>query len=230
MFSNKGSAHPATDLSAESATLNNCESASALPPLERLIYLNEDFVNKTLAQDPKYFTNLTLNQNPSILYIGCSDSRVTIDVVTESHPGDIFEHRNIANSVTLDDVDTLAVIQYSVEDLHIKDIVISGHTYCGGIKAVLSGYDSLTGALSEWLAPIKQLYDDNRATLDAISDPYLQARTLTEMNVNRVVNLVNGLDIVTGARDNGQTVNIHGWIFLMESGLYHDMKITKSAN
>ncbi|OLY81455.1 Carbonic anhydrase [Smittium mucronatum] len=230
MLFNKGFALFATILSVVSAAPVKCKTADSLSPLDRLAYLNEVFVNQTLAQDPNYFANLTLGQNPSIIYIGCSDSRVSIDVITESRPGDIFEHRNIANSVTLDDVDTLAVLQYAVEDLYIKDIVISGHTYCGGIKAVLSGYDSLTGALSEWLAPIKQLYDDNSATIDGISDSYLKARTLTEMNVNRVVNLVNGLDIVTGARNNGQTVNVHGWIFLMESGLFHDLNITKSAN
>ncbi|OMJ07893.1 Carbonic anhydrase [Smittium culicis] len=194
------------------------------------MYLNKVWANETLAEDPNFFNNLILGQNPSIIYIGCSDSRVAIDIITESSEGTIFAHRNIANSVTHDDIDTLAVLQYAVEDLKIKDIVIDGHTYCGGIKAVLSGYDELTGPLSTWLAPIKQLYDENKDTIDGITDPYLKSRTLSEMNVGRVVDLVNGLDIVVNARNEGHAVNVHGWLFLMEKGLFVDLNITKSSN
>ncbi|OMJ26314.1 Carbonic anhydrase [Smittium culicis] len=194
------------------------------------MYLNRVWANETLAADPKFFDNLILGQNPAIVYIGCSDSRVAIDIITESTEGTIFAHRNIANSVTLDDVDTLAVLQYAIEDLKIEDVVIDGHTYCGGIKAVLSGYEELTGPLSTWLAPIKELYDENKATIDSMTDPYLKSRTLSELNVRRVVDLVNGLDLVVHARKEGQAVNVHGWLFLMEKGEFIDLNITKSSN
>ncbi|OMJ21172.1 Carbonic anhydrase [Smittium culicis] len=194
------------------------------------MYLNKVWANETLAADPTFFDNLILGQSPSIVYVGCSDSRVAIDIITESSEGTIFAHRNIANSVTLDDTDTLAVLQYAVEDLKVQEIVIDGHTYCGGINAVLHDYEELTGPLSTWLAPIKKLYDDNKATIDSITEPYLKSRTLSEMNVKRVVDLVNGLDLVVNARNKGQTVNVHGWIFLMEKGIFQNLNITRSSN
>ncbi|OMJ21835.1 Carbonic anhydrase 2 [Smittium culicis] len=198
--------------------------------VQKILASNKAWSESQAKTDPSYFKNAIKGQNPSIVYIGCSDSRVATDLVTGSHPGEIFTHRNIANSVTINDNDTLAVLQYAIEHLKIKDIVVSGHTYCGGIGAVINGFEELGGALEDWLTPIKTMYDDNKKFFDKIKDPYQKSRALTEMNVERVVNLVNDLDFIKDARKSGQVVRIHGLIYLMETGRFVDLGLTQTKN
>ncbi|OLY80704.1 Carbonic anhydrase [Smittium mucronatum] len=217
-------------MSVISAAPTNSGASETLGKFEKLQYMNTVFVSQSLAKDPDYFTNLIPGANPSIAYIGCVDPRNAIDIFTESQLGDIYEHRSIAGSVGVNDTNALAAIQFAVEFLQVKDIVLSGHTYCLGIKAVIESYDQLTGPLLPWLAPINELYVNNKQTFDTITDPYLKARLLNEMNVERLVNLVNGLDIVTNARNKGQTINVHGWLFQVENGSFINLNITKSAN
>ncbi|OMJ20831.1 Carbonic anhydrase [Smittium culicis] len=149
-------------------------------------------------------------------------------------PGEIFVHRNIANSVTRDDINSNAVLEYAIEHLGIQDIVIGGHTYCGGISSVIEqtknkkGNNKKSKKISKWLLPIQRLYEENRSEFDDINDEYIKSRKLSEMNVKRVVDIVNGLDSIKSARRKRKVVNVHGWIYLMEKGIFEDLKVTKS--
>ncbi|OMJ19753.1 Carbonic anhydrase [Smittium culicis] len=142
--------------------------------------------------------------------------------------------KNIANSVTKDDINSNAVLEYAVGHLGIKDIVIGGHTYCGGISFILEqtknkkGNQKESKRISKWLMPIQRLYEEKRSELDDIDDEYLKLRKLSEMNVKRVVDIVNGLDSIKSARSKGKVINVHGWIYLMEKGIFEDLKVTKS--
>jgi len=149
--------------------------------IEQIFKNNEDWVNKKLGLDPNYFKNLANGQNPDILYIGCSDSRVTAEEVMGVNPGDVFVMRNISNMVSNLDLSAMSVIDYAVTVLNVKNIVICGHYGCGGVKAAMQSED--LGILNPWLRNIRDVYRLHRDELNAIEDEEEKYRRLVELNV-----------------------------------------------
>ncbi|OLY84379.1 Carbonic anhydrase [Smittium mucronatum] len=167
---------------------------------------------------------MTKGQSPSIVYIGCSDSRVAADTLFGKGPGSIFMHRNVANTIPEDDLETATVIQYAIEGLGIRDIVVSGHTYCGGIDAVLQNYDGLGQPIKRWLSPVNDIYQENKSYIDGLSDPYLKNRALSQLNVLNVVRKINNMESVVNARNNSIPINVYALLYLVENGTFVDLE------
>ncbi|PVU91761.1 hypothetical protein BB559_003985 [Furculomyces boomerangus] len=188
---------------------------------------NRSWADSMIQNDHFCFSDMCTGQTPKILWIGCSDSRVASDTITKTCPGEIFTHRNIANTVHPDDENILSVIQYSVSVLGVQDIVVSGHTYCGGVDASMDS-ENISGPISNWLKPIVELYNQNKDEIDALPTSEERNLVLGELSVKQAVDTVNSLDIIKSARKSGKTINVHGWMFHMENGRLRDLKVTKS--
>lgn len=183
---------------------------------------NKAWVEAKLGVDPEYFKNLSEGQNPGILYIGCSDSRVTAEDLMGVQPGDAFVHRNIANMVPNTDLNVMSVIEYAVEHLKVEHVVVCGHYYCGGVKAAMQSAD--LGILNPWLRNIRDVYRIHQQELDAISDEDARYRRLVELNVQeQCVNVIKTSVVQKAYRDRGITV--HGWVFDIHSGGLVDLNI-----
>jgi carbonic anhydrase len=188
---------------------------------EKLLLENKAWVQEKLEVDPDYFKNMAKGQHPDFLWIGCSDSRIPSNEITNSHAGDIFVHRNIANLVQHTDLNILSVIQYAVEELKVKHIIVCGHYGCGGIKTALDHQHH--GLLNKWLRDIKDVYRLYAEELDKIKDPDQQANKLAELNVKEQVLNLAKTSIVQHAWKEEQRPCLHGWIYDMETGLIKDM-------
>lgn len=183
---------------------------------------NHDWVAQKLGQDPDYFKNLSKGQSPEILYIGCSDSRVTAEELMGVGPGDAFVHRNIANMVSSLDLSSMSVINYAVVHLKVKHVVVCGHYYCGGVKAAMESMD--LGILNPWLRNIRDVYRLHKEELDGIQDDEEKYKKLVEINVQeQCVNVIKTADVQRAIRERGLTV--HGWVFDIHSGKLIDLKI-----
>lgn len=183
---------------------------------------NEEWITGKLAVDQDYFGKLTEGQSPEILYIGCSDSRVTAEEIFGAAPGELFVHRNIANMVISIDLNVMSVINYAVDHLKVKRIVVCGHYDCGGVKASLQAEDR--GILNPWLRNIRDVYRMHRDELDAISDPHLRFDRLVELNVlEQCVNVLKTAAVQLAFKERG--LSVHGWVFDMRSGRLVDLKI-----
>jgi carbonic anhydrase len=183
---------------------------------------NEDWVKQKLSLDPEYFSDLSKGQNPEILYIGCSDSRVTAEELMGGQPGDVFVHRNIANLVPNTDLSSMSVIEYAVGTLEVKHIVVCGHYYCGGVKAAMQAAD--LGLLNSWLRNIRDVYRIHKTELNAITDEEQKYKRLVELNVQeQCVNVLKTATVQKAYLDRGLTV--HGWVFDIHSGKLIDLKI-----
>lgn len=177
-----------------------------------------------LKTDPAYFEELSHPQKPKFLFIGCSDSRIPLDLITGSEPGELFVHRNIANQVNLTDINLLSIIEYAVEILNIEDIIILGHYKCGGVKAAVEGLNE-EDIVENWVSQITDLYHYHRRELDALGDRSMMYDQLTEMNV--IVQLKNLLrtPIIQRAFRKNKKIRIHGWIFDIHTGLINDLTL-----
>lgn len=183
---------------------------------------NKAWVDSKLGVDPEYFKNLSQGQNPGILYIGCSDSRVTAEDLMGVQPGDAFVHRNIANMVPNTDLNVMSVIEYAVEHLKVEHVVVCGHYYCGGVKAAMQSAD--LGILNPWLRNIRDVYRIHQHELDAISDEDTRYRRLVELNVQeQCVNVIKTSVVQKAYRDRG--ISVHGWVFDIHSGGLVDLNI-----
>jgi len=183
---------------------------------------NQEWVQSKLNLDSDYFKNLSKGQNPDILYIGCSDSRVTAEEMMGVSPGDAFVHRNIANMVPNTDLSSMAVIDFAVEHLKVNHIVVCGHYYCGGVKAAMQSKD--LGILNPWLRNIRDVYRLHRNELDKIADEDVRYKRLVELNVQeQCVNVIKTAQVQKASRERGLTV--HGWVFDIHSGKLIDLKI-----
>ncbi|MCG2419298.1 carbonic anhydrase [Aequorivita sp. F47161] len=190
--------------------------------IEQIFKNNQDWVNDKLGIDPNYFKNLANGQNPDILYIGCSDSRVTAEEVMGVKPGDVFVMRNISNMVSNLDLSAMSVIDYAVDVLKVKHIVICGHYGCGGVKAAMQSKD--LGILNPWLRNIRDVYRLHRDELNGIEDEEQKYKRLVELNVQeQCVNVIKTADVQIGVRQGRLTV--HGWVMDMASGKLIDLKI-----
>jgi carbonic anhydrase len=190
--------------------------------IEQIFKNNQDWVNDKLGIDPEYFKNLANGQNPDILYIGCSDSRVTAEEVMGVKPGDVFVMRNISNMVSNLDLSAMSVIDYAVDVLKVKHIVICGHYGCGGVKAAMQSKD--LGILNPWLRNIRDVYRLHRDELNAIENEEQKYKRLVELNVQeQCVNVIKTADVQIGVRQGRLTV--HGWVMDMASGKLIDLRI-----
>lgn len=183
---------------------------------------NQKWIEEKRSHDSEYFQKLSLGQSPAMLYIGCSDSRVTAEEMMGMQPGEVFVHRNIANLVNNVDLSAMSVIQYAVRHLKVKHIVICGHYYCGGVKAAMQAAD--LGILNPWLRGIRDVYRLHKNELNAIADEEQRYNRLVELNVQeQCINVIKTAAVQEGYYEWGLTV--HGWVFDVRTGKLIDLKI-----
>ena len=184
---------------------------------------NKKWVEKKLGEDADFFKNLAKEQNPEYLYIGCSDSRVTTEELMGLKPGEVFVHRNIANLVNTLDLNAISAIQYAVEHLKVKHILVCGHYDCGGIKAAMSPED--LGLLNPWLRNIRDIYRLHRIELDAIADEKERNNRLVELNVQEQCINVIKLACVQERYIVDEYPIVHGWVFDISTGKLKDLNL-----
>jgi carbonic anhydrase len=185
--------------------------------LDKLLDANKAWAAARLQEDPQYFSRLKDIQRPEFLWIGCSDSRVAANVITDTQPGEIFVHRNIANMVVHTDVNLLSVLEYSVNVLGVKHIIVCGHYNCGGVRAAY-GHQEL-GIINNWLRNIEDVYRFHRAELEALPDEEKRIDRLVELNVHeQVLNLAKTVIIQKSWKHHQRPV-IHGWVYGLDSGI-----------
>lgn len=190
--------------------------------IQNIFKKNKRWVAEKMGQDPDYFTNLSSGQNPKILYIGCSDSRVAAEELMGVGPGDIFVHRNIANMVSTLDLSCMSVINYAVNHLEVEQIIVCGHYNCGGVKAAMASED--LGLLNPWLRNIRDVYRIHKEELNAIDTQEGKYKRLIELNVQeQCINVIKTADVQRAYRKRGLTV--HGWVFDIHTGFLIDLKI-----
>lgn len=185
---------------------------------------NKGWVQKQLQLDPAYFSEMAKSQSPDFLYIGCSDSRVSPDAFLGTKPGEVFIHRNIANLVPNNDISSLAVLQYAVESLKVKHVIVCGHYGCGGVKAATTHDDF--GYMNTWLRNIQDVYRIHRDELDALEDPEDRHRRLVELNVREQCLNVMKLSFVQKRLFGSQDIKVHGWVYDLADGQLKDMEVT----
>lgn len=195
---------------------------------KELLAGNKQFVENTLAIDPEYFTNLAKGQSPPVLWIGCADSRVPANQITNTAPGEIFVHRNIANMVVHSDMNMLSVLDYAVNVLKVKHVIVTGHYGCGGIAAAISNQQF--GLIDNWLRHIKDVYRLHAKELDVIEDIAERCDRLVEFNVIENVYNLCKTSIVQNAWQNGQSLGIHGWVYSLSTGIITDMQVSTYDN
>jgi carbonic anhydrase len=188
----------------------------------RLIEGNRTWSQEKLKQDPDFFKNLSLGQNPEYLWIGCSDSRVPANEITGTKSGEIFVHRNIANVVVHTDMNLLSVLYYAVEVLHVKHVIVCGHYGCGGVIAAMTNKDN--GFVNNWLRNIKEVYQKNLAELEAIPNIHDRENRLVELNVIQQVHNLAKTKIVQQAWRRRE-LQVHGWVYGFADGLIKDLKV-----
>jgi carbonic anhydrase len=178
---------------------------------KKLLLSNKAWASERLELDPTYFDNLSKEQNPLFLWIGCADSRVPAEEITHADPGDIFVHRNVANMVVHTDINLLSVLQYAVEVLEVKHIIVCGHYNCGGVKAAMTNHDF--GLINKWLRNIKEVYEKHFEELHEITDETARFNKLVELNVAEQIQNLAKTTIVQKAWSNRQLPHLHGWVF-----------------
>ena len=189
---------------------------------QRLIDGNRKYSLEKKFEDPEYFKKLSLGQTPEYLWIGCSDSRVPANEITNTQSGEIFVHRNIANLVIHTDFNALSVISYAIEVLKVKHIIVCGHYGCGGIRAAMT--NSAVGFVDNWLRNIKDVYAKHSVELDAILDLDKRADRLTELNViEQVKNLCRTKKVQKAWKE--RLLQVHGWVYGLNSGLVKDLEV-----
>ncbi|MCH8568975.1 MAG: carbonic anhydrase [Balneolales bacterium] len=190
--------------------------------VDKLIEKNRDWVSKMNESNPNFFDGLKNQQHPEVLWIGCSDSRVSSNVITGMMPGDIFVHRNVANMVVSTDFNLLSVLQYAVDYLQVKCIIVCGHYNCGGVIAAY--HSRQLGLIDNWLNPIRDVYFMNKKELSSFEDEGERINRLCELNVKQQVHNVCHTTIVQNAWDRGQELSICGLIYDVANGLLKDLK------
>lgn len=185
---------------------------------------NKKWVEETTNQNPDFFKNLAAGQSPQFLWIGCSDSRVPANEITGTMPGDIFVHRNIANMVIHTDISMLSVLDYAVNVLQVKHIIVCGHYGCGGVNTAMG--NKQVGLIDNWLRHIKDVYRLHQTELNAIEDPTKRSNRLVELNVQEQVHDLTKTSIVQNAWANGKPLQVHGLVYDIANGILKDLDIT----
>jgi carbonic anhydrase len=193
------------------------------PSIEKLLQGNKDFIQRKLKTNPDIFNESAKGQSPKFLWVGCSDSRIDPNEITNTDIGELFVHRNIANLVVEYDLNFLSVLQYAVEVLKVEDIIVCGHYGCGGVNAALKG-DQL-GLIDSWLAHIKSAHQYYAWEIDSLNDEKQRSRKLVELNVLEQINNLGKTRIIREAWSRGNSPTLNGWVYDIENGkinILHD--------
>lgn len=184
---------------------------------------NREWVKEKLSQDPHFFEALSKGQSPKVLWIGCSDSRVPANEITKTKPGEIFVHRNIANMVVHSDMNMLSVLDYAVNVLQVKHVIVCGHYGCGGVNAAMQSEQY--GLIGNWLRHIKDVYRFHQAELDAIADHQKRFDRFVELNVIEQVFDLSKTSIVQSAWKEKRELQVHGWVYNLKTGIINDLNL-----
>jgi carbonic anhydrase len=195
--------------------------------LDHLKMNNRTWAERMVSADADFFRRLERQQTPEYLWIGCSDSRVPANEIVGLDPGELFVHRNVANLAPPQDANYLSVLQFAVDVLEVKHIMVVGHYGCGGVSAAVDG--KRRGLVDHWLHPIREVYHEHRHELDAILDWHARLDRLCELNVIRQVRNVASDIIVQEAWARGRDLHVHGWIYSLLNGLVKDLEVTMSC-
>ena len=195
---------------------------------KKILDNNKEWVEQCLAKDPNYFEDLSKGQKPPLLWIGCSDSRVPANEIIGAKPGEVFVHRNIANMVVHSDMNMLSVLDYAVNVLKVKHVLVCGHYGCGGVKAAM-GNDSI-GIIDNWIRHIKDVYRLHENYLNSIINEEERFNTFVEINVKEQVYDLAKTSIVQAAWKNGQELTLHGWVYGLNSGFVTDLDVNFSSD
>lgn len=193
--------------------------------LSHLFESNRAWTARQTAQDASFFSRLASIQRPDYLWIGCADSRVPANEIVGLAPGELFVHRNVANVVKLDDVNCMAVVQYAIESLGVRHVIVCGHYGCGGVRSAMDG--GISGNVEKWLAPVRTLAREQSKALVELTDVQRWSR-LCELNVIEQVRNVIASDVIQKAWSSGVEIDVHGWIYDVADGLLRDLGITAS--
>ncbi len=191
--------------------------------LKQLFDTNREWARHITAENPDFFRNLARQQTPAYLWIGCSDSRVPANDIVGLKPGELFVHRNVANLVIHTDFSCLTAMQFAVEVLKVRHIIVCGHYGCGGVLAAMENRE--LGLMDNWLCHIKDLYARYRDRIDTLTTPEQRTNLLCELNVKTQVAHVTHTTIVQNAWKRGQSLSVHGWIYSMADGLLKDLGV-----
>lgn len=195
---------------------------------KKIIDNNREWSETKLGEDPDYFKRLAQGQQPPLLWIGCSDSRVPANEIIGAQPGEVFVHRNIANMVVHSDMNMLSVLDYAVNVLKVRHVIVCGHYGCGGVKAAM-GNQSI-GIIDNWVRHIKDVYRHNKSYLDSIVDETKRFDAFVEINVKEQVFDLAKTSIVQGAWKNGQQLYLHGWVYGLDTGIIKDLEVNFNDN
>jgi carbonic anhydrase len=189
---------------------------------------NKAWVAATLEKDPQYFENLAKGQQPPILWIGCADSRVPANQIIGAQPGEVFVHRNIANMVIHSDMNMLSVLDYAVNVLKVKHVIVCGHYGCGGVQTAMT--NKQVGIIDNWIRHIKDVYRYHQKELDGIQNEQQRFDRFVELNVNEQVNDLAKTSIIQNAWARNQEIHLHGWVYAINNGIIKDLDITLKDN
>jgi carbonic anhydrase len=191
--------------------------------LRHLFENNRKWAAAATCEDPEFFSRLVHQQSPEYLWIGCADSRVPANEIVGLLPGELFVHRNVANIVMHTDINCLSVLQYAVDILKVKHVIVCGHYGCGGVQAALD--DRPLGLIDNWIKDVKRIHRHHRSRVDAIVDPKERLDLMCELNVREQTRKVFRTTIVQQAFARGQQVTVHGWIYGISNGHLKDLKV-----
>lgn len=194
---------------------------------EKLLLENKAWASEKVTEDPDYFNRLADIQKPEFLWIGCSDSRVPANEITGTQPGEIFVHRNVANMVVHTDLNLLTVLDYAVNHLKVKHVIVCGHYGCGGVKAATTQHNF--GIINKWLRNIKDVYRIHRQELESIGDEHLRVNRLVELNVQEQVMNLAKTSIIQRAWKHEQRPDLHGWVYGLKDGIIKPVFEMKSG-
>ena len=195
--------------------------------LDHLKANNRAWAERKVAADPDFFRRLERQQAPEYLWIGCADSRVPANEIVGLDPGELFVHRNVANLAPPQDSNYLSVLQFAVDVLKVKHVIVVGHYGCGGVSAAMDG--KRRGLVDHWLHPVRELFREHRRALERISDQHARLNRLCELNVIKQVGNVAADVFVHEAWARGQALSVHGWIYSLSNGLVNDLDVTVSG-
>ncbi len=194
----------------------------------QLLENNKNWAKQQLEKDPDFFNDLAKGQEPPVLWIGCADSRVPANEIIGAKPGEVFVHRNIANMVVHSDMNMLSVLDYAVNVLKVKHVIVCGHYGCGGVATAMT--NKHVGLIDNWIRHIKDTYRFHKAELDAIRDNKTRFDRFVELNVQEQVLDLAKTSIIQNAWESGQEVHLHGWVYSIEDGIIRDQKCTIKNN
>lgn len=218
---------PKENINKNTTQLAEVKSEKQKRTYQDLLKGNRDWVKAETEKDPSFFDKLAAGQEPDVLWIGCSDSRVPANEVTNTRPGQVFVHRNIANVCVHSDMNMLSVLDYAVNVLKVKHVIVSGHYGCGGVAAALSNQQF--GLIDNWLRHIKDVYRLHSHELDRITDHQSKLNRLVELNVVEQVYNLCKTTIIQNAWREREDLELHGWVIDLKTGLVKDLKVTTKS-